>query len=659
MKKASNKRRDNRSIKTRLIITLLLICVIPVLAIGFISYKKAYSILYSKLQLTTMQNLSQVNKAIDNYFIGMQNIVRMLSNSEGFQQLNIHPDFEQFDWILLKNIQTNNKDILAIYFANNKGKMIASPNKKTPDGYDPTTRPWYENAVKNKGKVVFTGPYKSATAEVFVISISEAVEYNGQVVGVISMDINLSTLSSQLSNIKIGQKGYAFIADGNGVMIAHPDKSTLGIDATGNAKLWNEVKSKASGFTKYVYNGESKFASYETNALTGWKLIASMDESELLADTNIIKNLTLISILVIGILAIFISVLVSNSITKHLFNLKELLEKASDGDLSVKVNINSKDEFEELGNNFNYMLDNINLLVKNVKNSVDTIAQTSGTINVMSNNASKAMNEVALTIDQVAQGTTSQAQDISEGAEAINNLAEKIDNVGNLANEIGTISRDTNNLSEDGLKIMTILTAKTEEANISTNEVTNVIDNMDKSTAEIGLITNTINSIAEQTNLLALNAAIEAARAGESRKLAEQSTYATKQIQSLIEEIKQKSQLAVKSIYNAKLVVTEQTSAVNETKDIFSKILHSVDLLLKKINEIQFSIIDTNKNKDDIVNRIQSISAVSEENSAITEEVSSSTEEVNAVMNEFNHSAFELKEVANQLEDKINNIKLS
>lgn len=74
---------------------------------------------------------------------------------------------------------------------------------------------------------------------------------------------------------------------------------------------------------------------------------------------------------------------------------------------------------------------------------------------------------------------------------------------------------------------------------------------------------------------------------------------------------------------------------------------------------IYISVNDTNKNKDEIVDRIQNISAVSEENSASTEEVSASTEEVNAIMNEFTHSAAEMKELAKKLENEINKFKFS
>ena len=154
----------------------------------------------------------------------MENTVEMLAINIDFQQLEVHPEFEPFALGVLKNVKDSNRDLLSVYFAEHTRKMVLYPEQKLPDDFDPTSRPWYQNAIKNPEKVVFSNPYKDTATGNYVISISKAVEYNGQVIGVVSMDINLDVISKQLSDIKIGQNGYAYITDSNGIMIAHPDK---------------------------------------------------------------------------------------------------------------------------------------------------------------------------------------------------------------------------------------------------------------------------------------------------------------------------------------------------------------------------------------------------------------------------------------------------
>lgn len=658
-----------RGIKSKLMIILLSICIIPVSALGVISYLKSTAILTDSFETSSKQILSQINGSINNYFKGIENNINMLSTNVDYKELLIHPEYEPFAKSLLKDVKENNADLSSVYFGTKTKKMVQYPDDELPADYDPTTRPWYEDALKKKGSIAYSNPYKDVSTGKYIVSLSKTVEYEGQVVGVIATDIELSTLSKELSSIKIGDNGYVYISDKLDKVIVHPNSKLIGTNEVTKLSIWNKIKSTDNGFESYDYNGVKKFACFETNKSTDWKIVAALDEAELYSHTNIIRNLTLIFVLLISIVAIFIAFFVTKTVTKHIYKLQDSFRKAANGDLSVRANIKANDEFGDLGNNFDYMLDNIGSLINNVKISVDTIGKTSETINAISNETATAISEVSSTMDQIAQGTVSQTQHINEGVESINSLAEKIETIEKVSNEMANISDATNKLSEDGLKVMNILTSKTDEANASTLEVTDVIDDMNKSTAEIGLITDTINSISEQTNLLALNAAIEAARAGEAgrgfsvvaeeiRKLAEQSTDATKQIQNVIEKITNKAKLADTTMHNTKTAVEEQVIAVNETKDIFNKILQSIKSLMKEIEETQASIIETNKNKEDIVSRIQSISEVSEENSASTEEVSASAEEVSAAMSEFVNSSNELKQLANQLENEINKFKL-
>lgn len=582
--------------------------------------------------------------------------------------MNIKPEYEPFALGLFENFRNGNKDIMNIYFAQTSKKITIFPKAEIGADFDPTSREWYKNAIDLKGKVVYTDPYKDESTGKVVVTISRAVESNGQTVGVLGVDLDLFMLSESLSNIKIGEEGYVFITTDDGVMIAHPDKTLLGGDIATTLGFWEKAKSTNEGITDYVYQGKKKYCSYVTNELMGWKLMSSIPESELLNSTDILKKISIFAALALGLVGLLVSMLVSNSITNKILALKGIFSKAAEGDLSVKAHFKSKDEFEDLAEHFNTMIGNIAGLIQNVKKSSDIIVKTSETINIMASQTGKAVNEVATTIDQVAHGSSEQAQDIAQGVEAIEELAASIGNISSLTSEMNNVSGDSYKLSGKGLEIVNVLTAKTEESNNYSGKVMMAIEDMNSSAEEIGQITVTINSIADQTNLLALNAAIEAARAGEAgrgfsvvaeeiRKLAEQSAVATKQIHELIIKVRDKSIMAARTMGDAKFVVDSQTEAVGQTKDIFNSISSAVRELKHQADQISKSIEETDSQKDQILDKMQSISAVSEEASASTEEVSAATEEVTATISEFGNTAKELRELVEVLEMEINKFK--
>ena len=399
------------------------------------------------------------------------------------------------------------------------------------------------------------------------------------------------------------------------------------------------------------------------------KVLPIVNKAGLSEEVSAIKSLTFFSAAIVLILAMVLAIVISKSISSNIDKLQTAFKSAAKGDLLVRTEIKSKDEFGELSEDFNEMISHIGDLVKNLKTSSFVVFNIAEVMALMSNETSSAASEVALTVSQLAQGSLEQTQNIGRSAESMEILAANIDNIESLSTEIETMSKETNLLSEDGLKVMEVLMKKTEEGNTQTENVSAVVMDMNKSSEEIGLITNTINSIADQTNLLALNAAIEAARAGEAgrgfavvaeeiRKLAEQSSVATKQIQELINTIKSKSDLAAAAIGETKVAVSAQNESVIQSMKLFESISESIKKLLGEVTGTRAAINETKKKKEDIISRMQSISAVSEEASASTEEVAAATEEVSSTISEFINAASQLREVSDSLEAEINKFKL-
>ncbi|AVK49313.1 methyl-accepting chemotaxis protein [Clostridium beijerinckii] len=658
------------TIRSKLVISLIGICVIPLIILGYGANIQAKSILNEKLKLTSQQTLLEVNDGISSYFDGFSNMITMTSTDYNF----VNSDkSEQAAYIpeSLKNLKESNSNIFSSYFATTDGKFDIYPNSKMPEGFDPRERPWYKQAADNKGKVIITLPFTDAQTGKNVVSIAKTVERDGKVIGVCAMNVSLETLTEKISMKKIGRTGYVFISDVEGKsMIAHPNKDLLGTDAASKQSFWNDAKTNEKGFITYTFNNTKKFGVYETNNITGWKLVATLDEKELSNDTNSILTTTLIIIVVICFISIVLSLLLSKGIAHNIKKLKEVFEKASSGDLTVSITSSTKDEFMDLANSFNEMLKNISELMNNVTKSSKTVLETSSNLASMSEEVTASIGEVAKAIEEVSEGATNQSQNAQNGVTEMNDLSSRLDKISVNSNEMDKLSASTKELGAKGLSMIDTLIEKSKKTKIATGEVDSIVRDMDESTRKINTISETISQITEQTNLLALNASIESARAGEAgkgfavvaeeiRKLAEQSKSSTEEIKVIITNIQSKSDTAVKAIKSTESVVTEQDLAVGKTQEIFSEILRSIETMISKVDEIKTSIIDVDEKKKKAVLEIENISLISQETASASEEVTASTEEITAVMDRFTKYADELQLLAEKLDEEISKFKMT
>jgi methyl-accepting chemotaxis protein len=657
------------SIRTKLVISLVAICVIPLIIIGYSSYSKSKSILNEKLKVTSEQTLSEVNSGISDYFNMLMSLITFTSNSYDIANCDNSAN-DPYIPDVLKSLKESNNDIVNASLARDDDKYDVYPNENIPDGFKASESPWYKQAVEHKSQVIVTLPFKDKQKNVDVVSVAKAVIKDNKVIGVVSINISLNIFSDKIAKKTIGSSGYVYITDIDGKnMIAHPKKELIGTDEASKLPTWSAIKSSNNGFLQYDFNSSKKFGAYITNNTTGWKLVASMDEEELTNDTNPILYNALLIMLVMGTIAVFLSLILSKGIDQNIKNLKHVFAKASDGDLTVSINPTTKDEFKDLADSFNDMIGNISILMNSVTKSSREVLETSSNLSSMSEEVTASVEEVAKAIEEVSAGATNQAQSAQNGAEEMNELSVGLDKVSVGSSEVDRLSINTKELGAKGLSMIDTLIEKSNKTKIATTEVNDIVQDMNESTKKINTISETISQITEQTNLLSLNASIESARAGEAgrgfavvaeeiRKLAEQSKDSTEEIKIIISNIQQKSDTAVNAIKSTEDVVNEQDAAVGETKEIFSQILKSIVIMIDKVEEIKVSIVEIDKKKKRVVEEIEDISSISQETASASEEVTASTEEISSAMNKFTSYAEELRELAEKLEEEINKFKI-
>ncbi len=289
----------------------------------------------------------------------------------------------------------------------------------------------------------------------------------------------------------------------------------------------------------------------------------------------------LITIAILLSLSLSIALMVSRNINKVAESLHNIAE--GEGDLTLRIELTSKDEVGELVHWFNLFADKLHSTISEVISVISPLTDVSQQLNHLSSetastsqdltkasgHVSSSMQEMIATVDEVAKYATSAAdaahdtnQEAQQGQIVVSNM---VDLINNLAGEIERAS--------------------------------SVIVQLENDTDNVANILGVIRSIAEQTNLLALNAAIEAARAGEQgrgfavvadevRTLASRTQDATQEIQAVIEKLQAAAQSAVSVMEQSKIRTQSTVEQAGKTGASLNAITEKVNSINDMNNQI-------------------------------------------------------------------------
>jgi len=415
--------------------------------------------------------------------------------------------------------------------------------------------------------------------------------------------------------------------------------------------------------------GKSKKMIFATNKLTGWKIAGTMDTSETTDAALPILISTGIDIIITFIIGGIIIFFVIRSITNPLLRVKKAAVEISEGNLAQNINIQSRDEIQDLGNAFNEMTKNLRHLIQQIDDSSIQLSASAEELSASSEETKIAAEQVAATIEEVAKGAEHQSSGIDGNARAMDEISKGIQRVAENTTRVTDLTRNTTHMAEEGGVFVKRSVEQMQDI-YNTVEVTNqkmaILSNRSK---EIGTIIELITGIADQTNLLALNAAIEAARAGEHgkgfavvadevRKLAEQSRQSAQQIADLVIEIQKETVISVQSMEEATDKVEEGLSISNETIQKFEDILQGMEEITPQMEDVAAITQQITASVQEITSVMNELATIAQENSASAEEMAATTEENVASMGDISHAANSLSNMAENLQTLLKKFKL-
>ncbi len=303
----------------------------------------------------------------------------------------------------------------------------------------------------------------------------------------------------------------------------------------------------------------------------------------------------------------------------------KVLNQMADGDFTTRMNGDYKGDYLKMKNN-------VNKVVGSLNQAIGRVAETSSEL-------ATSASQISSSTEEMAVGASEQSSQTNDVASAVEEMTATImESTRNAGTAAGVAKEAGENAIIGGKIVLETIDGINRIAEVVVKSA-ETIRELGKSSDKIGEIIQVIDDIADQTNLLALNAAIEAARAGEQgrgfavvadevRKLAERTTKATKEIETMIKRIQSDTAYAVGSIEEGTREVEKGKNLAQKAHDALDKIIDNSTRVTDIINQLAASSEQQSITSESISKNVEAISNVTQQSALGTQQISRSAEDL-------------------------------
>lgn len=359
------KRLQIHTIRTKLVISFLLIGLVPLMVFAFLSYNIYFGAMTQRITNYSREVVYRMKRDTDEYFSDIQ---RLLTRDQDYyinqfiklSQANDFANNRKFTfriWEDFNNLRQMKPGLEDIALTFSEGKQISSYGLYYVDMNDFHIS---LNKQRQEDNISVIGPHENFLNKQVVTMVRPYYPDVAKEIILISADINLNVLAD-ITNVKLGKQGYVFIADKQGRIIYHPKNKMIGE----KSPFFHKTKGESA---KFKVKNDNQIITTTTSDVTGWEIVGIAYADELGAELNPLQKITALIIVLVVILVLLLTIYLSYSLSYPIRELEKVTQQAANNDLSVKITPQGDDEIAQLGKSFNKMIRRIKkLMEQNIK----------------------------------------------------------------------------------------------------------------------------------------------------------------------------------------------------------------------------------------------------------------------------------------------------
>ncbi len=308
MAKDGTKKKEYKRGRYRMVIPLILVFVFMAVMVVYTS-RLMYSVAVSNTNIVIEDRMLNVSSRIENHLNTAENVLHVTADSVYHMIISGSTPARIREFIVeeTNNVTEQFDENYSGIYGYIMSQYMDGLNWEPPEDYDPKTRDWYIIARQNEGDVAFVPPYIDAQTGNMIISVCR-MRRDRQ--NVISLDVQLKGIQEMMKDLTLNGKGYGFVVDSTGCIIAHSDEEKKGTnlkDEEGGSDYLDAITEVGTGSFKYLCDGE-RSSVFVNGIMNGWYVVMVVGESELYSEvwTQLAVNIFICTLIFVMIVAFYV-----------------------------------------------------------------------------------------------------------------------------------------------------------------------------------------------------------------------------------------------------------------------------------------------------------------------------------------------------------------